>query len=124
MPGPTHPNQHPNPNQHHPTPSTTPPTHPAPHLHARLKVDDVKALDVDLQGHRAHAGGEVEQAVAGGANPLPNILGVGQAGGQGQDADRLLQLAADVAHAAGDDLQARQAGGGEVGGWVGGWVGE
>jgi hypothetical protein len=119
MPGPTHPNQHPNPNQHHPqhhpTPSTTPPPPPAPHLHARLEVDDVKALDVDLQGHRAHARGEVEQAVAGGANPLPNILGVGQAGGQGKDADRLLQLAADVAHAAGDDLQARQAGGRWVG---------
>ncbi len=30
------------------------PRHSAPHLHASLQVDNVKALDVDLKRHRAH----------------------------------------------------------------------
>lgn len=35
---------------------------PAPHLHASLQVDNVKALDVDLQRHRAHACGAAHAA--------------------------------------------------------------
>ena len=43
---------------------------------------------------------EVEEAVAGGADPLAQVLGVGQGGAQAHDSDGrlVLQLAADVAH--------------------------
>jgi hypothetical protein len=47
---------------------------------------------------------EVEEAVRGRADPLAQIFGIGQRGRQRQDADWRLQLAADVAHAAGHNL--------------------
>ena len=60
---------------------------PTTHLHPGVKVVDVKALDVHLQGHWSHTGREGKQAVAAGANPVPHILRIGDACTQGDDAD-------------------------------------
>mmetsp|Transcript_23096 Transcript_23096/g.68644 ORF Transcript_23096/g.68644 Transcript_23096/m.68644 type:complete len:229 (+) Transcript_23096:2044-2730(+) len=72
---------------------------PAHGLHARVKVVDVKALDVDLQRHRPHARREVEQPVRAGADPLAHVLCVGDGVAERDDADRALQLCTHVAHA-------------------------
>lgn len=50
---------------------------------------------------------EVEQGMGGGADPLPQVLGIGQAGAQAHDADGRLHLAGDQPHARGDHLQRR-----------------
>ena len=51
------------------------------------------------------AGWEVEESMGRGADPLAQVLGIGQAGGQTQDADGLLLVVvADLPHPGGDDL--------------------
>mmetsp|Transcript_43283 Transcript_43283/g.77715 ORF Transcript_43283/g.77715 Transcript_43283/m.77715 type:complete len:253 (-) Transcript_43283:1609-2367(-) len=66
---------------------------------------DVEALNHHLQGHCSDIWREVEQTSAAGSNPLPDVLGVGERGGQRNDADGLLHLHGDVAHAADHCLQ-------------------
>mmetsp|Transcript_3463 Transcript_3463/g.9986 ORF Transcript_3463/g.9986 Transcript_3463/m.9986 type:complete len:305 (+) Transcript_3463:1176-2090(+) len=61
-------------------------------LHAGLKVGDVKALDVDGKGHGANARGKVEEAMAASADPLAEILGIGQRRAEADDSDALLCL--------------------------------
>lgn len=65
--------------------SSVPPHHT--HLHPGVKVVDVKALNVHFEGHWPHTGGKGEQAVAAGADPVPDILRIGDACTQGDDAD-------------------------------------
>mmetsp|Transcript_45500 Transcript_45500/g.131780 ORF Transcript_45500/g.131780 Transcript_45500/m.131780 type:complete len:398 (+) Transcript_45500:1843-3036(+) len=78
---------------------------PAHGQQPRGAVVDVEALDDHLQGHCSHVGREVEEAGAAGADPLAHVLGVGQGGSQGDDADGLLHLHGDVAHAADHGLE-------------------
>ena len=73
-------------------------------LHARLEIDDVNALDVDVQRHGSDARREVEHPVGRRTNPLPEIPRIRQGGAQTHDTDGLLQLGADVSHAAGHDF--------------------
>mmetsp|Transcript_87455 Transcript_87455/g.138908 ORF Transcript_87455/g.138908 Transcript_87455/m.138908 type:complete len:412 (+) Transcript_87455:1122-2357(+) len=72
---------------------------------ARGTVVNVEPLDDQLQGHRTHVGGEVEQAVAAGTDPFSHILGIGQGRCQGHDSDGLLHLHRDVTHATHHSLQ-------------------
>lgn len=62
-------------------------------------------LDVQLQGHRAHVGVEVEGGGGAAAQPMCHVLGVGQRRAQRHNADRPLNLRRDVAHARADHLQ-------------------
>mmetsp|Transcript_57678 Transcript_57678/g.103594 ORF Transcript_57678/g.103594 Transcript_57678/m.103594 type:complete len:900 (+) Transcript_57678:1228-3927(+) len=66
---------------------------------------DVEALDDHLQRDSPHVRREVEETCAAGADPLADVLGVGQGGSQGHDTDGLLHLNRDVAHPAHHSLQ-------------------
>mmetsp|Transcript_49716 Transcript_49716/g.133064 ORF Transcript_49716/g.133064 Transcript_49716/m.133064 type:complete len:208 (+) Transcript_49716:1792-2415(+) len=73
----------------------------------RGPVVDVETLDHHLQRHSPHVRREVEETGAAGSDPLAHVLGVGQRGRQGNDADGLLYLHGDVPHAAHHGLQGR-----------------
>mmetsp|Transcript_58155 Transcript_58155/g.185073 ORF Transcript_58155/g.185073 Transcript_58155/m.185073 type:complete len:210 (-) Transcript_58155:4421-5050(-) len=76
-------------------------------LHARVEASNVEALDGDLEGHGPHSRVEVEERVARRPDPLPDVLGVGQGGREGDDARGAVELAGDVARAACDNLDHR-----------------
>lgn len=72
-------------------------------------------LNVQLQGHGADVGVEVEGGSGTAAQPVSHVLGVRQGRAKGHNADGSLDLGGDVAHARADDLQHRlQAGEGRL----------
>mmetsp|Transcript_120927 Transcript_120927/g.337455 ORF Transcript_120927/g.337455 Transcript_120927/m.337455 type:complete len:426 (+) Transcript_120927:1780-3057(+) len=73
----------------------------------RRAVVDVEALDDHFQRHCSDIRREVEEASAAGTNPFANVFGVSQGGRQSNNADGLLHLHGDVAHAADHRLQRR-----------------
>mmetsp|Transcript_117329 Transcript_117329/g.373812 ORF Transcript_117329/g.373812 Transcript_117329/m.373812 type:complete len:986 (+) Transcript_117329:1016-3973(+) len=80
---------------------------PAHGQEPRGAVVDVETLDDHLQRNGTHVGREVEKASAARSDPLTDVLRVGQRGRQRDDADGLLHLHGDVAHAADNGLQGR-----------------
>mmetsp|Transcript_20226 Transcript_20226/g.41320 ORF Transcript_20226/g.41320 Transcript_20226/m.41320 type:complete len:682 (-) Transcript_20226:1713-3758(-) len=70
-------------------------------------VRDVVALDVNLERYRPHVGVEVEEAVVRAADPLGEVLGIGERGGEREDAHLVVGLAGDVTHARDHDLEHR-----------------
>mmetsp|Transcript_35120 Transcript_35120/g.82096 ORF Transcript_35120/g.82096 Transcript_35120/m.82096 type:complete len:336 (+) Transcript_35120:1621-2628(+) len=73
--------------------------------HARHEVLLRVALDVSSHRHGPHARLEVEEPHHPNAEPICNVIGVRQRGGQAHEADRLVQVARDVSHARHNDLQ-------------------
>ena len=62
-------------------------------------------LDVRLERHRPHRRLEVEEALAGDAEPRREVVSVGERRREADEAHRAADLGGDVAHAADDDLQ-------------------
>ena len=64
-----------------------------------------ESLDVTLQGHGADGGAKVEQTFLLDAEPVAEIVRVGERGGETDDAHRFFRSGGDVPHAADDNLE-------------------
>eukprot|EP00982_Pelagococcus_subviridis_P006987 30392-Pelagococcus_subviridis.AAC.4 len=83
---------------------------PRHRLHPGLEVHDVHALDVYVERHRPHSRWKVEHPVRTRAEPLAEVLRVRERRAQADDANRLVELRADVTHPARDHLHRRSDG--------------
>lgn len=66
--------------------------------------NSVSRLDVALQRYRPDRGPKVEQALWPDAEPIAQVVGVGQGGREADESDVAVGLGRDVAHSADDDL--------------------